>query len=102
MESTQAFQVTILDKPIEPPVLHTTNPPPSGTVGALYEYQIVFSNTPTISLVSGAKASSAGLTGRRRLLHGIPTQVEALLHRRATNQAGASNRVYNITINARR
>ena len=99
---TQAFQVTILDKPLEPPVFYTTNPLPSGTVGALYEYQIVFSNTPTISLVSGEGQLPAGLTLEDDgFLHGIPTQVEALFFTvRATNQAGASNRVYNITINA--
>ncbi len=99
---TQAFQVTILEAPLGPPVFVTTNPLPSGTVGALYEQQIVFSNALTISLVSGEGQLPQGLTLEDDgFLHGIPTQVETLFFTvRATNQAGASNRVYNIAINA--
>ena len=99
---TNTYTITPLVMPAGPPVFVTDNPLPDGVVGEPYELQIVASNTPVFSLVSGGGELPAGLTlSTNGLISGTPTTVQESLFFtvRATNLAGASNRVYYLAIN---
>ncbi len=97
---TNSYQINVLEF-TGPPVLLTTNPLPSGVVGAYYSLQIVASNTPVaFSLVEGEGNLPDGLTMTTNgLVSGTPTTVQDLFFMvRVTNSFGASNRTYNISI----
>ncbi len=97
---TNSFTINVLERPPEKPVFVTTSPLPNGTVGVSYSRQIVASNNPVFSLVSGGGSLPAGLTlSTNGLISGIPATEEVRQFTvRATNVVGASTRVYQITI----
>jgi hypothetical protein len=99
---TNSYTVNVSEMPEGPPVFVTTNPLPDGVVGVFYSKQIVISNHPTVSVVEGEGSGlPPGLTlSTNGLLSGTPTDIyNSFFMVRATNFAGASNKVYNITIN---
>ena len=99
---TNSFQVAVLERPLGPPIFLTTNPLPSGVVGAPYAQQVVVTNGGTFSLVAGEGDLPAGLTlDSTGWITGTPTAVESLQFTvRATNLVGSSNRIYNLAIEA--
>lgn len=100
-QTTSQFNIAVFDTPQFPPVFVTTSPLPSGTVGAPYSLQILASNNPTFSIVVGEGAGlPPGLNlSSGGLLSGTPTSpYNSFFMVRATNTAGASNRVYSMTI----
>ena len=99
---TNSYQVTINEMPLGAPVFLTTNPLPNGVVGAPYVQQIVITNGGTFSLVAGEGELPSGLNmDTNGLITGTPTAAEAKFFTvRATNLVGASNRIYNLTIDA--
>ncbi len=101
-QATNSYQVNVLERPMGAPIFLTTNPLPSGVVGAPYVQQIVTTNGGTFSLVAGEGDLPAGLTlDSTGWITGTPTAVESLQFTvRATNVVGASNRVYNLAIQA--
>jgi hypothetical protein len=98
--TTNTYRISVFEMPAGPPVFVTSSPLPNGQVGIAYSQQIVASNNPTFSLVSGEGELPVGLTlSTSGLISGIPSSVfNGFFTVRATNIAGASNRVYNITI----
>ncbi len=85
-----------------PPVFVTTNPLPSGTVGAAYSLQLVASNSPVFSLVAGEGELPSGLElDAAGLITGVPTLVEARFFTvRATNTFGYEDKAFNLSIQA--
>jgi len=101
-QATNSFLVNVLERPLGPPIFLTTNPLPSGVVGAPYAQQVVVTNGGTFSLVTGEGELPAGLTlDPTGWITGTPTMVESLQFTvRATNLVGSSNCIYNLTIEA--
>lgn len=100
--SSPPYQVNVRDALLGPPVFYTTNPLPSGVVGAAYSMQFNVSNSPTFSVVEGGGSGlPPGLTlSTNGLLSGTPTALyDSFFTVSASNFVAVSNRNYNITIN---
>lgn len=100
-QTSQAYSITVFATPPQPPYFVTTSPLPNGEVGAPYALQIVASNNPVFSVVQGVGSGlPPGLTlSTNGWLSGTPTDAyNSFFEVRATNTAGASNRIYNIVI----
>lgn len=81
-----------------PPVISTTNPLPSGVVGASYSQQIMASGNPLFSVMAGSLPD--GLTlNEAGWVNGIPNEVGPFNFTvLATNAYGWTNRVYDLTV----
>ena len=94
--SNRVFNLTIEDVGL--PAFYTTNPLPSGLVGAAYSKQIVASGSPVFSLFAGALPGGFSLA-TNGWLTGTPTNTGAFEFTvRATNDYGWSNRTYNLQV----
>ena len=99
---TNSYTVSVFEAPEQVPVFVTTNPLPDGIVGEVYSKQIVVSNRAVFSVVEGEGSGlPPGLTlSTNGLLSGTPSATyNSFFMVRATNTAGASNKIYNIQIN---
>lgn len=96
--ATNIYNLTI-NAPAGAPVFVTTNPLPSGLVGAPYSLQIETSNHPTgFSLLSGALPDGLGLTSGG-MVTGTPVQIQsANFTLQATNMVGSTNATYDLQI----
>ncbi len=99
---TNNYQVSVLEKPLGPPIFLTTSPLSNGVVGAYYAQQIIVTNGASFSLVSGEGNLPSGLTlATNGWITGTPTAVESPQFTVcASNPAGTSNRIFEITIEA--
>lgn len=97
---TNDITVTVFEKQQLPPVFVTTNPLPSGTVGAYYELQIVASNEPSFSWQNAGGGFPAGMTFTTNgLLSGTPSGTyNTFFYVRASNQAAVVTNAYNLTV----
>ena len=95
--ATNAFQVSVLERPLGPPIFLTTNLP-NGIVNAAYDQQIVITNSGTFSIIDGSLPAGLNMDANG-LITGTPRAPETLQFRvLATNVVGGSNRLFEITI----
>ena len=95
---TNAYQITVLERPQGPPVFLTTNLP-NGVVNAPYNQQIVITNGGTFSITAGSLPAGLNMD-TNGLVSGLPTTAETLQFIvLASNVVGGSNKLFEITIN---
>ena len=94
---TNSYEVTVLERPLGPPVFLTTNLP-NGVVNAPYSQQIVITNGGSFSISDGSLPAGLNMD-TNGLISGIPTTAETLQFIvLATNVVGGSNKTFGITI----
>lgn len=94
---TNAYQITVLERPQGPPVFLTTNLP-NGVVNAPYDQQIVITNGGSFSISDGSLPAGLNMD-TNGLISGMPTTAETLQFIvLATNIVGGSNKLFEITI----
>ncbi len=87
-----------ISQPTNPPVFYTESPLPSGEVGVAYASQIVASNNPSFSLLTGSLPDGLVLAAGGWIT-GTPVRItNAAFTVRATNVVGSTNRAYALEI----